>query len=144
MLTDEKRLLITDVRHRLDDALANMEIKFFISCISGTESNAKKSGREQTIDKPVFRASISYFIVHGKKLNLNQIRQHFHNISKLEFEIKPLRSNAKFKDTEKKSTEEMIMSNHVKQIVKVRTRHLFFPWLFNSFFVDVKKSLKMF
>ena len=42
MLSEEKRLLVTDLKHRLDEVLANMEIKFF------TEKNTVS---ENMVDK---------------------------------------------------------------------------------------------
>lgn len=144
MLAEDKRLLVTDIRHRLDDALANMDIKFFISCVSGTESNSKKAG-EHPVNKPLFRASISYFIVHGSKLNLTEIKRQFHNTAKIKFEIKPLRSSNKAaKDSEKKTAEELTMSNHLKQIVKVWNLYFIsaFAWVLVFSLLQYRKSLK--
>ena len=110
-----------------------MDIKFFISCISGTESNAKeKSTGQQSVEKAPFRVSITYFVVHGKAMNKNQIRQKFHNNTKMDFEIKPLRANPKASKEKDKDAEELLTFAFLKQTVKVR--NLGFIFIHFSFF----------
>ena len=116
-----------------------MEIKFFISFISGTESNAKeKSSKDgqQSVEKAPFRVSITYFIVHGKSLNINQIRQKFHNNTEMKFDIKPLRANPKVSKVSKESKEkdrdaqELIIFAFLKQTMKVRNLGFIFIHFF--------------
>ena len=136
-------MLVTDLKHRLDEVLANLEVKFFISCISGTESNAKeKSSKDgqQNVEKAPFRVSITYFIVHGKSLNINQTRQKFHNNTKMKFEIKPLRANPKSlsKESKDRDAQELMIFAFLKQTVKVRILrfifiHSFYFWKYFEF-----------
>ena len=119
ILNEEKRLFVTDLGHRLDDALANMDIKFFISCISGTESNPKQRlAGQPKLDKQPFRVSITYFIVHGKSLNKHKINQKFHSTTEMDFDIKSLRANPR--NSEKRDADESVIYAYLKQTVKVR------------------------
>ncbi|XP_066932806.1 uncharacterized protein [Clytia hemisphaerica] len=99
IFADEDKLSICNVRFILDELLANMKIKFFISCVSGTQSNPKKRGETRPQDP--FRACINFFICYEKSIiQEHEIFQGFHNATDTKFENKPMVTKSSTNDRE--------------------------------------------
>lgn len=89
-----------------------MKIKFFISCVSGTQSNPKKRGETRPQDP--FRACINFFICYEKSIiQEHEIFQGFHNATDTKFENKPMVTKSSTNDRES-------IFRMLQQTVKVR------------------------
>ena len=113
MIPDNHRLKICNARLLLDNVLAELPLKFFISCISGTESNDKSKGAAASSTHE-FRANVAFFIVYSKGvITEDEIFQKFDKVTTdIDFEINSLASRS--------TDEKEAIFSKLKQTVKIK------------------------